>query len=194
MQCSLICVKIQTIKCYNVYTECKAGYYGNEANCSVCLGNTIKQSQGDASECDTECDHGSEPNDERTACGGQHWPFEINISWLSTLQKMFTCILIRYLIQFIIYYVECAADYYGNETSCNACTVNTIKPSQGDASECDTECDNRSEPNDEHTTCGRQHLSVHMRCSIKWINIGHNFLFELSGSTLEIKKRFYYVL
>ena len=65
-------VKIQIIKCCYVFTECAAGYYASGTNCSLCIGNTIKPSQGDASQCDTECDPGSEPNDVHTACGTQH--------------------------------------------------------------------------------------------------------------------------
>ena len=30
--------------------------------------------------------------------------------------------------------------------------------------ECDTECNHGAEPNDEHTACGGEYLSVHIHC------------------------------
>ena len=61
------------------------------------------------------------------------------------------------MIPFVImHYIECAAGYYGTQSSCTACPGNTIKPSQGDALDCDTECDpTSSDPNADHTECGR---------------------------------------
>ena len=56
-----------------VFIECNAGYYGNATtNCTLCPGNTIKSSQGDAADCNAEtpCDGVSnEVNAEHTACG-----------------------------------------------------------------------------------------------------------------------------
>ena len=55
------------------FTECKAGYYGNGGDtCTLCPGNEIKPSQGDAPDCSADqlCDGvSSEANAEHTACG-----------------------------------------------------------------------------------------------------------------------------
>ena len=64
-------LQIDLIRCCNVSTECNAGYYGSPSTtCTLCSGNMIKPSQGDAPSCDIECDPAwSQPNAERTACG-----------------------------------------------------------------------------------------------------------------------------
>ena len=56
------------------------------------------------------------------------------------------------------YLAECAAGYYGNQTNCTACSGIRAKSSQGDARDCDTECDpTKSSPNPEHTDCGKSY-------------------------------------
>ena len=58
----------------NIYfLECNAGYYGSaNTTCTQCLGNTVKTSQGDSSDCDTDlvCDGLiTVPNVNHSACG-----------------------------------------------------------------------------------------------------------------------------
>ena len=56
-------------------------------------------------------------------------------------------------------FTECNAGYYGSgNDTCTKCSGNEIKPSQGDAPDCnaDPPCDGVSnDPNAEHTACGR---------------------------------------
>ena len=53
-------------------------------------------------------------------------------------------------------FVECNAGYHGSGRTCTLCSGNTIKPDQGDAPSCDTECDTESsEPNTERTQCSK---------------------------------------
>ena len=52
---------------------CKAGYYSSGSSCTLCTGNEIKSTPGDAADCsaDTPCDGiTSVPNDEHSTCGG----------------------------------------------------------------------------------------------------------------------------
>ena len=59
------------------------------------------------------------------------------------------------MLFFWVFLAECAAGYYGSGTNCTACTGTRIKRLQGDAVDCDTECDPaKSKPNAEHTECG----------------------------------------
>ena len=75
--------------------------------------------------------------------------------------RLFCCFFFHFKLlsknkELLIYcFVECNAGYYGNGTSCTACTGVRIKSSQGDAPDCNTECDPaKSQPNPGHTECG----------------------------------------
>ena len=51
---------------------CKAGYYISGSSCTMCTGNEIKSTPGDATDCSADplCDDATKvPNDDHTACG-----------------------------------------------------------------------------------------------------------------------------
>ena len=51
---------------------CNAGYYNSSGSCSLCTGNTIKSTSGDATDCNTDAAcNGTDniPNTGHTACG-----------------------------------------------------------------------------------------------------------------------------
>ena len=56
---------------YTSFLECEAGYYKNGVACSLCPGNKIKTTVGDASNCDADppCNGTNQvPNSGHTAC------------------------------------------------------------------------------------------------------------------------------
>ena len=54
----------------SVFVECDAGYFGTWRNCTLCPGNTIKPSRGDAESCPVWCNgNTSVPNYSHTQCG-----------------------------------------------------------------------------------------------------------------------------
>lgn len=52
-------------------------------------------------------------------------------------------------------YAVCKAGFYGDGSSCNMCTGNTIKPTAGNGPNCDVTCDMMTTvPNELRTACG----------------------------------------
>ena len=53
-----------------LFLVCNAGYFIDGDSCSICPGNTIKMSPGNATACDTTCDGVTTvPNGKHTTCG-----------------------------------------------------------------------------------------------------------------------------
>ena len=65
-----ICYFLLYWKHYISITVCNAGYYKNGGTCTMCPGNTIKATDGDATSCTVLCDGTSQvPNSAHTGCG-----------------------------------------------------------------------------------------------------------------------------